>query len=75
MFFRQCLKTGADILESSISRKIARKGMGTLLSAKKPKEGELQMDWLRSEDLKEEKVITTPVKVYHTSFVNIFFFF
>jgi hypothetical protein len=23
--------------------------------------GELQMDWLRSEDLKEEKVTTTPV--------------
>jgi hypothetical protein len=22
--------------------------------------GELQMDWLRSEDLKEEKVVTTP---------------
>jgi len=26
--------------------------------AEKPKVGELQMDWLRSEDLKEEKVIT-----------------
>jgi hypothetical protein len=25
-----------------------------------PKVGELQMDWLRSEDLKEEKVVTTP---------------
>jgi hypothetical protein len=23
--------------------------------------GELQMDWLRSEDLKEEKVVTTPL--------------
>jgi len=27
--------------------------------AEQPKVGELQMDWLRSEDLKEEKVITT----------------
>jgi len=25
-----------------------------------PKAEELQMDWLRSEDLKEEKVVTTP---------------
>jgi hypothetical protein len=25
--------------------------------------GELQMDWLRSEDLKEEKVITTPLAI------------
>jgi len=28
--------------------------------AEKPKVGELQMDWLSSEDLKEEKVVTTP---------------
>ena len=28
--------------------------------AEKPKTGELQMDWLRSEDLKEEKNVTTP---------------
>jgi hypothetical protein len=35
--------------------------MGTPLSRRKqPKMGELQMDWLRSEDLKEEKVVTTP---------------
>jgi hypothetical protein len=32
--------------------------MGRPLS-EKPKVGELQMDWLRSEDLKEEKVVTT----------------
>jgi hypothetical protein len=30
------------------------------LTAEKPKVGELQMDWLRSEDLKEEKVVTAP---------------
>jgi hypothetical protein len=29
--------------------------------AETPKVGELQMDWLRSENLKEEKVVTTPV--------------
>jgi len=29
--------------------------------AEKPKVGELQMDWLRSEDLKEEKMITAPI--------------
>ena len=28
--------------------------------AEKPKIGELQMDWLRSEDLKEEKNVTAP---------------
>jgi hypothetical protein len=34
--------------------------MGTPLSVKNPKVEELQMDWLRSEDLKGEKVGTTP---------------
>jgi len=29
--------------------------------AEKPKVGELQMDWLRSEDLKEEKKVTAPL--------------
>jgi hypothetical protein len=28
--------------------------------AERPKVGELQMDWLRSEDLKEVKVVTAP---------------
>ena len=28
--------------------------------AEKPKLGELQMDWLRSEDLREEKNVTAP---------------
>jgi hypothetical protein len=31
--------------------------------AEKPKVEELQMDWLRSEDLKEVKVITAPALV------------
>jgi hypothetical protein len=34
--------------------------MGTSFSPKNPKVEELQMDWLRSEDLKEENVLTTP---------------
>jgi hypothetical protein len=34
--------------------------MGTPLSRESLRWGELQMDWLRSEDLKEEKVVTTP---------------
>jgi hypothetical protein len=29
--------------------------------AEKPKVRELQMNWLRSEDLKEEKYVTTPI--------------
>jgi hypothetical protein len=31
--------------------------------AEKPKVRELQMDWLRSEDLKEEKSVTTSVMI------------
>jgi hypothetical protein len=31
--------------------------------AEKPKIGELQMDWLRSEDLKEEKDVTAPIVI------------
>jgi hypothetical protein len=37
--------------------------MGRLLLAEKPKVEELQMDWLRSEDLKEEKNVTAPVVI------------
>jgi hypothetical protein len=33
----------------------------TSLSLEKPKVGEIQMNWLRSEDLKEEKVVNHPV--------------
>jgi hypothetical protein len=34
-----------------------------LARAEKPKVGELQMDWLRSEDLKEEKNVTASVVI------------
>jgi hypothetical protein len=37
--------------------------MDTPLSGENPKVGELQMDWLSSEDLKEEKIITAPVSI------------
>jgi hypothetical protein len=37
--------------------------MGRLLLAEKPKVEELQMNWLRSEDLKEEKSVTAPVLI------------
>jgi hypothetical protein len=33
----------------------------TAFLAEKPKVEELQMDWLRSEDLKEEKDVTAPI--------------
>jgi hypothetical protein len=35
----------------------------TTHSLEKPKMGELQMDWLRSEDLKEEKNVTAPTVI------------
>jgi hypothetical protein len=37
--------------------------MGTPLSGENSKVGELQMDWLRSEDLKEEKNVTAPILI------------
>jgi len=40
-----------------------RHGQSALSLAEEPKVGELQMDWLRSEDLKEEKVVTTPTGI------------
>jgi hypothetical protein len=41
-------------------RKIDANGSAERLLAEKPKMRELQMDWLRSEDLKEEKNVTAP---------------
>jgi hypothetical protein len=45
--------------------------MGTPLSSVKPKMKELQMDWLRSEDLKEEKVVTTPLPIVAVEVIQI----
>jgi hypothetical protein len=37
--------------------------LGFTSLAGKPKVGELQMDWLRSEDLKDEKVVTASLVI------------
>jgi hypothetical protein len=61
MFLRQCFEARTDFVEvidfaqDRLKRHWAHRSL-----AQTPKVGELQMDWLRSEDLKEEKVITTP---------------
>lgn len=41
----------------------APNGMVDRSLAEKPKVGELQMDWPRSEDLKEEKDVTAPTSI------------
>ena len=60
MLVRQSREPRADIVELLDFSQDRCKRHGQTILAKKPKVGELQMDWLRSEDLKEEKVITTP---------------
>jgi hypothetical protein len=57
MPLRESFKPRADVVELTSSR-IASKPMGTPL-AENLRCGKLQMEWLRSEDLKEEKVVTT----------------
>ncbi len=55
----------SDVMTSrsrSTSCKIAANGVADRSLAEKPKIRELQMDWLRSEDLKEEKNVTTPTQ-------------
>jgi hypothetical protein len=59
MLPRQSLKTCADIMKLVDFVQDRFKRMGHRSLAEKPKMGELQMDWRRSEDLKEEKMITT----------------
>jgi hypothetical protein len=39
---------------------LAPMGLADCCLAETPKVGELQMNWLRSEDLKEEKNVTAP---------------
>ena len=59
----------------STSFRIASKTMGyTALSPESLRGGGLQMDWLRSEDLKEEKVVTTSliiIAVHRGSLIQI----
>jgi hypothetical protein len=59
MLLRQRLKPRTDVVKVINFAQDRLKRHGTGLS-EKPKMGELQMDWLRSEDLKEENVLTTP---------------
>ena len=58
MSVRQCFKESTDALEliDFAQNRLKRHGIPLSLN---PKVGELQMDWLTSEDLKEEKVLTT----------------
>jgi hypothetical protein len=60
MVLRQSLKSSADPVEliDLVQNRLKRHWF-LPLSFEKPKVGELQMDWLRSEDLKEEKVATS----------------
>jgi hypothetical protein len=63
MLLRQSLKARADVLELVDFVQDRFKNHGHTSLAEKPKMGRLQMDWLRSEDLKEEKVVTTPASL------------
>ena len=54
------VSTRAELIDSC---KIAANGVADRSVAEKPKMGELQMDWLRSEDLKEEKNVTAPIVI------------
>jgi hypothetical protein len=60
----QSLKPRADIAELiDFAQGRGKRHRQTAPLAEKPKVGELQMDWLRSEDLKEEKNVTTPLAI------------
>jgi hypothetical protein len=60
MLLRQCFKTRADVVEMiDFAQESLQKAWAHRSLAGKPKVGELQMDWLRSEDLKEEKEVST----------------
>jgi hypothetical protein len=57
----QSLQPCANVVELVHFEQDRFKGHGQTALAEKPKMGELQMDWLRSEDLKEVKVATAPL--------------
>jgi hypothetical protein len=53
MLLRQCLKPRADVVKLiNLEQDRSKRHGHTALSLETPKVGELQMDWLRSEDLK-----------------------
>jgi hypothetical protein len=64
MLLRQLLKTGTHVLElvnfmQDRLKRHAYTDFPLQCQCQCLRRGELQMDWLRSEDLKEEKVVTT----------------
>jgi hypothetical protein len=64
MLVRQSLKPRADTVELiDFAQDRCKRHGQTAFLAEKPKVEELQMDWLRSEDLKEEKDVTAPVVI------------
>jgi hypothetical protein len=65
MLVRQSLKPRADTVELiDFAQDRCKRHGQTAFLAEKPKVEELQMDWLRSEDLKEEKDVTAPSSHY-----------
>jgi hypothetical protein len=61
MLVRQPLKPRADTVELiDFAQDRCKRHGQTAFLAEKPKVRELQMDWLRSEDLKEEEDVTRP---------------
>ncbi len=64
MLVRQSLKPRADTMKLiDFAQDRCKRHGQTAFLAEKPKVRELQMDWLRSEDLKEEKDVTAPVVI------------
>ncbi len=64
MLVRQSLKPRADTVELiDFAQDRCKRHGQTAFLAEKPKVRELQMDWLRSEDLKEEKDVTAPIVI------------
>jgi hypothetical protein len=61
MVFGQSLKPSSDIVELLDFTQDRFKSHGQTALSLKPKMEELQMDWLRSEDLKEVNLGTAPI--------------
>ena len=60
---QQAERNTNEIHKATLLGESCTNGMGRLLLAEKPKVEQLQMDWLRSEDLKEEKNVTAPIAI------------
>ena len=64
MLIAQPLKTRADVIELfDFVQDRFKKHERTALLQDNLRWGELQMDWLSTEDLKEEKVVTTSLPI------------